>query len=95
MLVTMFREIYMPDCMHAALVAVFFLLLARGAWLWAVPLLFFAQMTRESTVLLTFVLVLVAGYQRKWKLAVAAILVTLLAMVVVGRVTNQSQKKYP
>lgn len=92
MLVTMFREIYMPDCMHAALVAVFFLLLARGAWLWAVPLLFFAQVTRESTVLLTFVLALVAGYHRKWKFAVAAILVTLLAIVVVGRVTKQSQK---
>jgi hypothetical protein len=92
MLVTMFREIYMPDCMHAALVAVFFLLLVRGAWWWALPLLFFAQVTRESTVLLTFVLVLVAGYHRKWKLAGAAILVTLLAMVVVGRVTHQSQK---
>jgi hypothetical protein len=60
--------------------------------LWATPLLFIAQMTRESTVLLTFVLALVAGYQRKWKFAVAAVLVTLLAMVAVARVTNQSRK---
>jgi hypothetical protein len=88
----MFREIYMPDCMNAAFVAVFFLLLAQGKWLWAAPLLFFAQMARESTVLLTFVLALVAGYQRKWKLACAGILVTLLAIGVVGRVTSQSQK---
>lgn len=92
MLVSMFREIYMPDCMNAALLAVFFLLLARGAWVWALPLLFLAQITRESTILLTFVLFLVAGYQRKWKLAVSAVLVTVLAMVVVGRVTSQSQK---
>jgi hypothetical protein len=89
---SMFREIYMPDCMHAAFAAVFFLLLARGASLWAVPLLFFAQIARESTILLTFVLVLVACYQRKWKLAGGALLITLLAMFVVSRVTSQSQK---
>ena len=85
----LFREIYMPDCMHAALAAVFFLLLARGAWLYAVPLLFLMQVTRESTILLTFFVVLAAAYQGKWKLAVTAILFTALGMGVVSRAAHR------
>ena len=91
MTLLLFREIYMPDCMHAALVAVFFLLLARKGWWYAVPLLFFMQLTRDSTVLLTFALVLVGAYHRMWKMAVAAILVTVLGIVVVGRVASDGK----
>jgi hypothetical protein len=91
MTLMLFREIYMPDCMHAALVAVFFLLLSRGAWWYAVPLLFVMQVTRDSTVLLTFVLVLVGAYHRKWGLIGAALLATVLGIVVVGRVASHGQ----
>jgi hypothetical protein len=86
-----FREIYMPDIMHAAIAAVFFLLLARGALWYAVPLLFFMQVTRESTLLLTFFVFLVAAYHRKFWFAAAAIVVTLLGMGVVSRVAGEGQ----
>jgi hypothetical protein len=85
----LFREMYVPDCMHAALAAVFFLLLSRGAWLYAVPLLFLMQVTRESTMLLTFFLVVVAAYQGNWKLAGMAILFTVLGMGVVSRAAHK------
>ncbi len=85
-----FRDICMPDCLHAALAAVFFLVLERGRWWYAMPVLFLLQVARESTVLLTFFVVLVAAYRRKWKLAGAAVLVTLLGMAVVGRITSQA-----
>ena len=91
MVLIRFREIYLPDCMHAALVALFFLLLVRGAWWYAMPLLFLMQVTRESTVLLTFVVVLVTLYHRNWKLAGTAVLCTLLGMGVVSRYGNQGQ----
>jgi hypothetical protein len=91
MTLLLFREIYMPDCMHAALVAVFFLLLARKGWWYAVPLLFFMQLTRDSTVLLTFAIVLVGAYHRMWKMAVTAILVTVLGIFVVGRVASEGR----
>lgn len=87
----LFRDIYMPDCMHAALVAVFFWVLVRRAWWWAVPLLFFMQITRDSTVLLTFVLVLVAAYDRKWIMAIASILVTALGIGVVSHFASAGQ----
>ncbi|HEX3600833.1 MAG TPA: hypothetical protein VHU84_11865 [Lacipirellulaceae bacterium] len=86
-----FREIYLPDCMHAAIAAIFFLLLVRGARLFATPLLFFLQVIRESTALLTFVTCIVAVYHRKWKLAAGAALFTVLGMVVVGRYASQGQ----
>ena len=85
----LFREIYMPDGMHAALAAVFFLLVAHGAWWCAVPLLFLMQVTRESTVLLTFFLVLSTAYHRMWKFAAAAIVFTLLGMGVVSHAAHQ------
>jgi hypothetical protein len=91
MVLIRFREIYMPDCMHAAIAAVFFLLLRRGAWWYAMPLLFFMQLTRESTVLLTFFVAIVVMYHRKWKLAGAAVLCTLLAIGVVGRYAGEGQ----
>ena len=91
MVLIRFREIYLPDCMHAALVALFFLLLVRGAWWYAMPLLFLMQVTRESTVLLTFVVASVTLYHRNWKLAGTAVLCTLLGMGVVSRYGNQGQ----
>jgi hypothetical protein len=87
----LFRDIYMPDCMHAALVAVFFWVLARREWWWAVPLLFFMQVTRDSTVLLTFVLVLVAAYDRKWLMACASVVVTALGIGVVSHFSSAGQ----
>jgi hypothetical protein len=48
-------------------------------------LLFLLQVTRESTLLLTFMVVVVTVYHRKWKLAVAAVLITVLGMGVVSR----------
>src|SRR5689334_6881535 len=43
MVLSRFRETYMPDLFHAAIAAVFFLLLIRTKWLYAMPLLFFMQ----------------------------------------------------
>jgi hypothetical protein len=89
MTLILFREIYMPDCMHAGLAAVFFLLLARKGWWWAVPLLFFMQVARDSTVLLTFALVVVGVYHRMWKMAIAAVLFTVLGIGVVNHVASR------
>jgi hypothetical protein len=86
-----FREIYMPDIMHAAFAAVFFLLLVRGALWYAVPLLFLMQVTRESTLLLTFFVFLFAAYHRKFWFAGAAIVFTILGMGVVSRVAGEGQ----
>jgi hypothetical protein len=86
-----FRETYMPDCLHAAIAAVFFLLLVRNKWLYAMPLLFFMQVARESTVLLSFFVVLVAAYHRNWKMAGSAVLFTLLGIGVVGRYAGEGQ----
>ncbi len=84
-----FREVYLPDCMHAALAAVFFLALSRGFTWFAVPLLFLMQVTREATVLLTFFLVALSAYQRKWKLAGTAVLFTVLGIGFVGHFAKQ------
>ena len=92
MLLSMFRDIYMPDCMNAALLALFLLLLTKREWWYALPFLFLAQVTRESTILLTFVLVLVAGYKRKWKVVGAAVLATLLGIGVVAGVAHRGLK---
>jgi hypothetical protein len=86
-----FREIYLPDCAHAALVAVFFLLLLRGARWFAMPLFTLLQVTRESTVLLTFVVAVVALFKRTWKLAVAAVLFTAIGMGIVSRYAGSGQ----
>ena len=47
-----FRDIRMPLCLHAALVAVFLLVLECGRWWYAMPVLFLLQVARESRVLL-------------------------------------------
>ena len=91
MTLILFRDIYMPDCMHAGLAAVFFLLLARKGWWWAVPLLFFMQVARDSTVLLTFALVVVGAYHRMWKMAIAAVLFIVLGIGVVNHVASRGQ----
>jgi hypothetical protein len=55
------------------------------------PLLFFMQVTRESTVLLSVFVVLAAAYHRNWKMAGSAVLFTLLGIGVVGHYAGEGQ----
>jgi hypothetical protein len=85
------REIYGSDCVHAGLTAIFFLLIAKGLFWFAIPLLFVLQLARDSTLLLTFVFVLVSAYRRKWGFAIAAVLFTALGVGVVGQIAKQGK----
>jgi hypothetical protein len=77
--------------MHAGLAALFFLLVSRRKWWAALPLFFLMQVTRESTVLLTFVVVLVTALQRKWRIAAGAIAYTVLGIAVVSHYAGEGK----
>jgi hypothetical protein len=51
-----FRNYYLPDLFYAALLAIFFRCFLRNVWL-ALPILFLLQLSRESTIVLTGVIV--------------------------------------
>jgi hypothetical protein len=89
-LIQFFKLYYHPELFHAVLVALFFLALPRHPR-WALVLLFLQVLTRESTILLSFSLVLVAVIRRNWRFAAEAACVSLLAFGTVSLVTSFAQ----
>jgi hypothetical protein len=67
-----FQHYYLGEVFHAALTGTFFLLFALNEWL-AIPLLFLLQLTRESTTILSAVIVAIM-FRRNPRYSVVAIL---------------------
>ncbi len=70
--INLVHDYYLPDLMHAALVAVFFLLFSVEWWIAAALLLLPMMLVRESTILLTAIAILVVRNRRWSVVAVAA-----------------------
>ncbi len=77
--VNLLHNYYLPDLMHAALVALFFVLLSVEWWIAAAALLFPMMLVRESTVPLTVILI-VACWKPGW--GTIAIVATLAGYLV-------------
>jgi hypothetical protein len=81
----------LPDLWYAALLAIVFLLLARGQFTAAALMMFPLMLSRESTSL-TLVCFLAAGWKRlHWGQRIAAIAAAGAGSAVVGRLTASSQ----
>jgi hypothetical protein len=87
----LFREYYLPDLPHAALAAIYFLLLYNGRYWESVALLLLMQLTREATLLLAAVAVVVLIRDGRWKPALASAGAVVAAMAVVGYATRDAQ----
>jgi len=74
-----YRNYYWHDLFYAALCALFFLALRMNRWV-SLPILLMLYMTRESTILLVAVLVLVAMLRRQWGFLVSVLLVGMAGM---------------
>jgi len=90
-LLGLFREYYLPDLPHAALAAVYFLLLYKGRYWESIPLLFLMQLTREATVLLAVVAVVVLIRDRRWRPALASAGAVAAAMALVAYAIRDAQ----
>ena len=90
-LIDLFRGYFLPDLFHAALVALFLGLLMEGRILIALPVLFFLQMTRESTILLTLFVIGVALHRRDRQFALGALVATLLGWFVTSVIAKGGQ----
>ena len=80
----LFRNGYLPDLPYAALLAVFFALLAGRKQAAAMAVLFLLVLARESTILLSAILVFVAYRRGERKLLLGAIGVTAVGLGVVA-----------
>ena len=90
-LLDLFREYYLPDLPHAALAAIYFLLLYKGRYWESVALLPLMQLTREATVLLAAVAVVVLFREGRWKPALASAGAVAAAMALVAHATRDAQ----
>lgn len=99
-LLNLFKDYYLPDLFHAALLGLFFLLIAcaqqvRQQCRWAIGasflVLFLLVVTRESTILLTLSIVLISFYKSERKLAYAAIAATLVGIFAVSLAAHPGQ----
>ena len=89
-LLDLFREYYLPDLPHAALAAAYFLLLVKGRYWESVVLVLLMQLTREATVLLAAVAVVVLIRDGRWKPALASAGAVAAAMAVVAYATHDA-----
>jgi hypothetical protein len=78
-LVDEYRNYYWHDLFYTALCALFFLALRMNRWV-SLPILLMLYMTRESTILLVSVLVVVALLRRQWGFALSVLLVGVAGM---------------
>ena len=91
LLFNLFRNWYLPDLWHAAWLAFFLLALHRRWFVSSLAILFILQISRESTVLLALVVVLLAVVQRRWKYAIGAGIAVALGILVVRHFTKSAQ----
>lgn len=92
---SLFRDYFLPDLFHAALLGLFFLVLLESEikqkFRWAsLVLLFLLYLTRESTILLTLSIIVVSVYKSERRLAFAACISTLIGISVVSIAARHS-----
>jgi hypothetical protein len=87
-IVELLRQYFLPDLPHAAEVAVFFLLLSKRCFIASLAVLFAAQLTRDSTVLLAVVAACVFWRDSKRAMAVATLLTCGLGIAVAAIVAS-------
>lgn len=80
--VFLFKDYYLPDVFHAALLSVFFVLLLNESFVLCVLFLCILTIARETTILLALVLSFLAIYRHKWLVAVSSILAAIFGLVV-------------
>jgi hypothetical protein len=74
LLIDLYRNYYWQDLFYTALSALFFLASRWNKWA-SLPILFLLYLTRESTIVLAFVVVIIAFFYRQKIFAVAALIV--------------------
>lgn len=88
-LVQIFSDYFMHDLFYAALLACFFLMLfSSRAWL-AVPMLGLLFVTREATMLLSLILLVVYVMKRRYRYAAAVGVMTLVSMLISSHFGHQ------
>lgn len=83
------RENQLPDLLHASLLALFFLVLYERRLVVSLVLLALLQLTRESTLLVTFFFVIFTFVRRRWVVAMLAIAISVAGLGVAGKVAKQ------
>ena len=77
-------NIYLPDLFYAALLSLLFYALLREQMMFVMLWLFLLQLTRESTLLVSSVLFVLALCRRRWGLATVSVAATLAGMAIVA-----------
>jgi hypothetical protein len=86
--IDLLRDVYLPDLFHAGLVGLYLVALSRGRHLTSLAVLVALQLARESTVLLAFIVVVIALYRGRWQLAAGTAAASLLGIIIVAGVTS-------
>lgn len=81
-LIDLFQDYYLPDLFHAALLGLFFLSLFYKKLWPSLVLLFLLQLTRESTLLLALLFVIISISRGRWKAGLGAIAAAVLGILV-------------
>ncbi|MEM2352370.1 MAG: hypothetical protein QXT26_08195 [Thermoproteota archaeon] len=90
-LLQLFRDYYLPDIFHAAILALFFVCLLHSKTRMALLCLFLLHLTRESTLLLTLIILILGLHRRLWEITVGAILVAVVGIIITSYVANLGQ----
>ena len=77
-----FPQVFLADMVHAALVALFLVLISRRFWFAAIMVLFALQLTRETSLLLGFIAAALAWRDGSRRFAVGAVAAGLLGVAV-------------
>jgi hypothetical protein len=88
---SMLRDYYLPDVFHAGVLGAFFVCLLKERFWLSIALLCLANVTRESTIILTLVVVALSTHRRQWAIAAAAIVATALGASIAGYAARFSQ----
>jgi hypothetical protein len=82
LLARLFWDHYLPDLLHAALCAAFFLFVARGQSVLAIVMLFTMHLARESTILVSVIFAAVCFWRKEIRLGLGAVAVIVLGSIV-------------
>ena len=82
---------YLPDLFHSALLGLFFYLYATDKWRAAMPVLLMAMLTRESTLLLCLVIVVLELIWGRRRVAISTALTAVVGMLICGLVGTHGQ----
>jgi hypothetical protein len=90
-LLSLFRDYYLPDIFHAALLGLFFLCLFQNKLWLALALLFLLYITRETTILLGAALVFVSLHRRQWRVALGSTIISALGLSAISYAASLGQ----